>query len=442
MKAEMSLSSMLGKNVDLSETRARLMSGDMAGGASALKTALGGMDINAMNPFAKQQLSQATGMGIDELMNLMTGKEQKSKGQLEAENAAKTGASIANGALKQDIGNAAAKLALDQKNRKQLLEFEQVIRKNALMIEQSQRLQNLAIEQKWRIKFAKAEEEGRLDEEIGKMQAEAASGMLANMFGNQRGMKMEDLKGTEGLKSSDVKTMLAGFEEQKQGLMALTSAGVIKADDPRLANYAAQMAKFDLSKNIKDFPKTVDYFGTQLSTEIAKLKGKDGKGGSIKTAEAQVKNQEKNEGKIFWQKAMGWATAATGLYTASPTLIAAGQSQISSATTKQKSLEDAKKNLEAQKLQLKQLEETNRSLVKDAANVEALKTTNTGQNGLLMKQNNTMISLLSTGLLYQQATAEASEKPITINGKTLNKTLLNQNATSYGLASTPGLFTK
>ena len=59
-----------------------------------------------------------------------------------------------------------------------------------------------------------------------------------------------------------------------------------------------------------------------------------------------------------------------------------------------------------------------------------------------MKQNNTMISLLSTGLLYQQATAEASEKPITINGKTLNKTLLNQNATSYGLASTPGLFTK
>jgi hypothetical protein len=421
------------------------MSGDMAGGASALKTALGGMDINAMNPFAKQQLSQATGMGIDELMNLMTGKEQKSKGQLEAENAAKTGASIANGALKQDIGNAAAKLALDQKNRKQLLEFEQVIRKNALMIEQSQRLQNLAIEQKWRIKFAKAEEEGRLDEEIGKMQAEAASGMLANMFGNQRGMKMEDLKGTEGLKSSDVKTMLAGFEEQKQGLMALTSAGVIKADDPRLANYAAQMAKFDLSKNIKDFPKTIDYFGTQLTTEISKLKGgKDGKGGTVQAAGQEVKKAQvvAEEKGGWWNKLVGATKMGIGITTGNPILASMGQSQIAQASIADKNLEQAKKGLETQQNQLRQLEETNRSLVKDAANVEALKTTNTGQNGLLMKQNNTMISLLSTGLLYQQATAEASEKPITINGKTLNKTLLNQNATSYGLASTPGLFTK
>ena len=89
MKAEMSLSSMLGKNVDLSETRARLMSGDMAGGASALKTALGGMDINSMNPFAKQQLSQATGMGLDELMNLMSGKGGGAKGSLEEQNAKK-----------------------------------------------------------------------------------------------------------------------------------------------------------------------------------------------------------------------------------------------------------------------------------------------------------------------------------------------------------------
>jgi uncharacterized protein YjbJ (UPF0337 family) len=444
MKAEMSLSSMLGKNVDLSETRARLMSGDMAGGASALKTALGGMDINAMNPFAKQQLSQATGMGIDELMNLMTGKEQKSKGQLEAENAAKTGASIANGALKQDISNAAAKLALDQKNRKELLEFEQVIRKNSLMIEQAQRLQNLAVEQKFRLKTAKLETEGQIDEAIGKMQAEAASGFIANMFGTQKGLTMENLQGTAGMKPADVKMMLAGFETQKQGLMSAASAGAIKADDPRLAQYAAQMAKFDLSKNIKDFPKAVDYFGTQISGEIAKLKGADGKGGTVKTTTQQVKQAEafKEEKGGFWNKfsgvvkqGMGWATGNMGL-------AAAGAAQSATAKAADMQLDQSKRNLENQKNQLSQLQQSNAILSKDAASVEALKTTNTGQNSLIMKQNNTMISLLSTGLLYQQATAEASEKPITINGKTLNKTLLNQNATSYGLASAPGLFAK
>ena len=74
IKAEMSLSAMLGKNVNLSEVRAKLMSGDMAGGASALKTALGGVDINAMNPFQKQALQQATGMDVNELMVFIHGR--------------------------------------------------------------------------------------------------------------------------------------------------------------------------------------------------------------------------------------------------------------------------------------------------------------------------------------------------------------------------------
>jgi hypothetical protein len=126
----------------------------------------------------------------------------------------------------------------------------------------------------------------------------------------------------------------------------------------------------------------------------------------------------------------------------SPAAYASGVSTLATAKVADMQVDQAKKNLESQKNQLAQLQSANQALTKDAASMEALKTTNTGQNSLLMKQNNTMISLLSTGLLYQQATAEASEKPITINGKTLNKTLLNQNATSYGLASTPGLFTK
>jgi hypothetical protein len=154
IKAEMSLSAMLGKNVNLSEVRAKLMSGDMAGGASALKTALGGVDINSMNAFQKQSLSQATGMDINELMNLTQSKGGGAAGTISEKNAAKTGASIANGALNQDIANEAAKLKLEQKFRKESLEFEQKERLQMLGVEQQMRLQGIALEQSFRIKAA------------------------------------------------------------------------------------------------------------------------------------------------------------------------------------------------------------------------------------------------------------------------------------------------
>jgi hypothetical protein len=150
IKAEMSLSSMLGKNVNLSEVRAKLMSGDQPGGAAALKTALGGQDINAMNAFQKQALSQATGMGIEELMALTQSKGGKAKGNLEEKNALKTGKAIAQGALSQDIANAAAKLALDQKNRAEMLKFEQAKRLAMLFIEQKFRLNAIEREFKYR----------------------------------------------------------------------------------------------------------------------------------------------------------------------------------------------------------------------------------------------------------------------------------------------------
>lgn len=154
IKAEMSLSAMLGKNVNLSEVRAKLMSGDMAGGASALKTALGGVDINTMNPFQKQALTQATGMDVNELMNLTQSKGGGVSGTISEKNAIKTGRDIANGALQQDISNEAAKLALEQKFRKETLEFEQKERLQMLGVEQQMRLQGLALEQSFRIKAA------------------------------------------------------------------------------------------------------------------------------------------------------------------------------------------------------------------------------------------------------------------------------------------------
>jgi histidinol phosphatase-like enzyme len=62
IKAEMSLSSMLGKNVDLSEVRAKFMEGDQEGAMQALKAQ--GLDPSTMNMFQQEQLSQALG-GMD-----------------------------------------------------------------------------------------------------------------------------------------------------------------------------------------------------------------------------------------------------------------------------------------------------------------------------------------------------------------------------------------
>ena len=177
IKAEMSLSAMLGKNVNFSEVRAKLMAGDQAGGAAALKSALGGQDINAMNPFAKQALSQATGLGIQELMQLTQSKGGEVKGSLEERNAVKTGKAIAQGALSQDIANAAAKLALDQKNRAEMLKFEQAKRLAMLFVEQKFRLTAIEREFKYR------EEREALG--IDQAQRNAQLGMLKEQQGEQ-----------------------------------------------------------------------------------------------------------------------------------------------------------------------------------------------------------------------------------------------------------------
>jgi hypothetical protein len=62
IKSEMSLSAMLGKNVNLSEVRAKFMEGDQEGAMKALKAQ--GLNPKDMNMFQQQALSQALG-GMD-----------------------------------------------------------------------------------------------------------------------------------------------------------------------------------------------------------------------------------------------------------------------------------------------------------------------------------------------------------------------------------------
>jgi hypothetical protein len=64
IKAEMELSAMLGKSINLSEVRAKFASSDIPGAVKALQDELGGMDLSSLDFFSKDAISNALG-GMD-----------------------------------------------------------------------------------------------------------------------------------------------------------------------------------------------------------------------------------------------------------------------------------------------------------------------------------------------------------------------------------------
>ncbi len=81
IKAEMSLSAMLGKNVNLSEVRAKFMSGDQEGALKALQAQ--GLKPSEMNMFQKQQLQSALGgMDLNSLEKIGTPGYQEGVGKV------------------------------------------------------------------------------------------------------------------------------------------------------------------------------------------------------------------------------------------------------------------------------------------------------------------------------------------------------------------------
>jgi hypothetical protein len=81
IKAEMSLSAMLGKNVNLSEVRAKFMSGDQEGALKSLQAQ--GLKPSDMNMFQKQALQQALGgMDLSSLEKIGTPGYQEGVGKL------------------------------------------------------------------------------------------------------------------------------------------------------------------------------------------------------------------------------------------------------------------------------------------------------------------------------------------------------------------------
>lgn len=431
IKAEMSLSAMLGKNVNLSEVRAKLMSGDMAGGASALKTALGGVDINSMNAFQKQALGQATGMDINELMNLTQSKGGGASGTLAQKNAMETGAAIANGALRQDVANEAAKMKLEQSFRAEMMKFEQEKRLDMLGIEQMQRLENLGLEAKFRIKYATLETEQQIDMAVAQQQAQAAASRTANWFGDfANTMKPLEASKMDPKQLESATKIFGGMQNE---LTKMISSGYISSSDNRILDYktkASEAAKKGQSLSATDF------FGGQKALSQQKVADLDAQ---IKKAEADLAKAKANE------NAGGgtWAQRNIPFYR----MIDHGGS---SWMDKDKNLEKNQANIKSQEQVLKQLKEQQKlesDKIVDVSSKQLL-TTNTGivndntrgilhlnefkhgnniQNELVAQQ--AMTNQLLQGLLQ---TTEAG-KTISLDGITLNRTLLNKNKASYGI---------
>ena len=107
IKAEMQLSAMLGKNVDLSEVRAKFASGDTEGALKSLQAQ--GLDPKSMDMFQQQQLSSALGgMDLATLSKVATN-TGRSGGNLQAGNA-----TAGNKSFLQRSTNAQASLASQQ----------------------------------------------------------------------------------------------------------------------------------------------------------------------------------------------------------------------------------------------------------------------------------------------------------------------------------------
>lgn len=272
IKSEMSLSAMLGRNVNLSEVRARLMANDSVGAANALKSSLGGMDINAMNAFQRQALAQATGMSTTALMALLQGSGGSMSGELSANQEA--GKQIADQMLKTEVANAGAKLGLEQEQRKKLLEFEQRQRLVMLMVEQQQRLAGIKLEAAWRNKWTM---EFELNQIKDLKSAEALVASASSDFFALSNRNMVNGMQANGLNLPDDKaTMLVN------NLTKMQNTGKISAG----------------SKEFSDFTKTIMKGGmSALPNALQTLSDKSGATAALQKAEERRFNIAKNVNK-------------------------------------------------------------------------------------------------------------------------------------------------
>jgi len=175
IKAEMSLSAMLGKNVDLSEVRAKFASGDQEGALKALQAQ--GLDPSQMNMFQQQQLQSALGgMDLNTLQKIATPGYQEDVGKVGTleEKSAKA-ANDAYLTLKQSAASALA-------TQEAMIAGQKAVKDAALNAIKTATFQNSAAYTQYLADSAKLEKERLFTENLGGAIAAGIGGALTNFL--------------------------------------------------------------------------------------------------------------------------------------------------------------------------------------------------------------------------------------------------------------------
>jgi hypothetical protein len=203
IKAEMSLSAMLGKNVDLSQVRAKFASGDTTGAMESLRAQ--GLDPSQMNMFQQQQLQQATGgMDLNTLKKIATPGFQEgvgTVGTLEEKSAKASNEAFL--ALKQ---NSAAALATQEA----LISGQKAVQDAALSAIKDVTLKSSDAYKQYLTDLAQLDIERMFSENLGGAIAAGLGGMLGNFLPDIFKKMMPGGGGTGGAGGGGIMKSLTG----------------------------------------------------------------------------------------------------------------------------------------------------------------------------------------------------------------------------------------
>ena len=374
IKAEMSLSAMLGKNVDLSEVRAKFMAGDTEGALSSLKAK--GLKPSEMNMFQKQALQQALGgLDLNSLEAISTpGYQEDVKKLGTGDNLAASNAKSANEAFLSLKKAAEGGLRSDSA----YITAEQAVVDAALQTKITEEWLKSPAYTNYLAEIQKMGVQRSITENIGGAVSAAVGGIAGNMLGGKLGAK-------------------AG------GTVAKTGAKVG-------AKTTAKTGAKSLGKSLlKKLPFVGLGMGLLLAAEKA-IAG-DFSGAALEAAS-------------------GGASMIPGIGTGASVgidaLIAAkDMGAFNKTETKVKPIVNSTNGANQTQLQSQKIESDN-----------AKRTLTESQYGIKLQQEMVAVLGMSAQFLQQISDNTTNEKGININGKVLSTTLLNQARRNYGVART------
>ena len=399
IKAEMSLSAMLGKNVNLSEVRAKFMAGDQEGALKALKAQ--GLKPSEMNMFQKQQLQQALGgMDLNTLEKIGTPGYQEDVGKLgSGENLAASNAKAANDAF------LALKMAAEGGLRSDtaIIQANQAIADAPLQTEIANAWLNSPAYTNYLAEMTRLDKERALKENAGGAIAAVVGGVLTSFL-------------TSKMTGTARKNLVQGAAKSAKFAKFTKGTGVVGS---------IVGAGFDY-KSRKDEGQTTKQAAAGVGGGLAGA-ALGAKGGA--SAGAAI-------GALFGGVGAAPGALIGGLIGGAAGYFLGGKAADAVTGAGKKPTVAGNRSPEIVKTETKPTVEAVKHSTKVTESVKKTQETAIKEIQYTGKIQNEMVALLATNaqLLEEIMNNTANERTINLSGKKVNSTLLNQNRKTYGIA--------